>query len=96
MTDRDLDAAWYVGQPGFEERYNQWSQYAFEERYNQWSQYAFEERYNQWSQYAFDTTEKAVVGKRSREWIAVGPTELRCVQTMAYCLLELGEGRWPK
>jgi hypothetical protein len=56
----------------------------------------FEERYNQWSMYAFDTTEKAVVGKRSREWTAVGQTELHCVETMAYCLRELREGRWPK
>ena len=56
----------------------------------------FEERYNQWSMYAFDPSEKPIVGKRSREWTAVGPTELRCVQTMAYCLRELGEGRWPK
>ena len=37
-----------------------------------------------------------VVGKRSRECIAVGLTELRCVQGMARCLRELREGRWPK
>jgi hypothetical protein len=41
MTDPDLAAAWaavhdatpdgwYVGRPGFEERYNQWSMYAFD------------------------------------------------------------------
>ena len=63
---------WYVGRPGYEERYNQWSMYAF------------------------DTFERSVVGKRSREWTAVGPTELRCVQEMSRCLRELGEGRWPK
>jgi hypothetical protein len=51
---------------------------------------------NEWSQFAFDTTETPVVGKRSREWTAVGPTELRCVQEMARCLGELREGRWPQ
>ena len=47
------------------------------------------ERYNQWSMYAFDPSETPVVGKRSREWTAVGQTELHCVQTMAYCLREM-------
>jgi hypothetical protein len=28
--------------------------------------------------------------------VAVGPTELRCLRTMAYCLGALREGRWPK
>ena len=51
---------------------------------------------NEWSMFAFDPSETPVVGKRSREWTAVGQTELRCVQTMAYCLRELGAGRWPK
>ena len=51
---------------------------------------------NEWSQFAFDPSETPVVGKRSREWTAVGPTELRCVQEMARCLGELREGRWPK
>ena len=46
--------------------------------------------------YAFDPSEKPVVGKRSREWTAVGQTELHCVQEMAYCLGELKAGRWPK
>ena len=83
MADPELEAAWaavhevtpdgwYVGRPGFEERYDQWSQYAF------------------------DPSETPVVGKRSREWTAVGTTELDCVQTMAYCLRELSAGRWPR
>ena len=55
-----------------------------------------EERYRQWSMYAFDPSEKPVVGKRSREWTAVGQTELHCVQEMARCLGELKAGRWPK
>jgi hypothetical protein len=40
---------------------------------------------NERSQFAFDTIETPVVGKRSREWTAVGQTELRCVQEMARC-----------
>jgi hypothetical protein len=32
----------------------------------------------QWEQYAFDQTEKAHIGKRSREWTAVGETEVEC------------------
>ena len=46
--------------------------------------------------YAYDRAETPVGGKRSREWTATGPTELRCVQEMARCLGELREGRWPK
>lgn len=55
----------------------------------------YEERYRQWSMYAFHPIQKPV-GKRSREWIAVGQTELLCVQEMARCLGELKAGRWPK
>ena len=50
---------------------------------------------NEWSQFAFDPSEKPIVGKRSSEWTAVGQTELGCVQSMARCLGELREGRWP-
>jgi hypothetical protein len=28
--------------------------------------------------------------------VALGPTELRCLRTMADCLGELREGRWPR
>ena len=45
------------------------------------------------SMYAFDASEIPIVGKRSREWTAVGPTELRCVQEMARRLGELKAGR---
>ena len=47
---------------------------------------------NEWSMYAFDSSEKPVVGKRSREWTAIGPTEVCCVQEMARCLGELAGG----
>ena len=56
----------------------------------------FDERHDRREQYAFDPSEKPVVGKRSREWTAVGQTELHCVQEMARCLGELREGRWSK
>jgi hypothetical protein len=63
MSSDDLQAAWadvheataegwYVGRPGWEDHYRQWSMYAF------------------------DPKEKAVVGRRERQWIAVGQTEL--------------------
>lgn len=55
----------------------------------------FKERYNQWSM-AFDPSETPIVGKRSREWTAIGRIELECVQVMARCLGELREGRWPE
>jgi hypothetical protein len=42
-----------------------------------------------------DFAEWAEVGHRAREWVAVGPTELRCLRTTAYCLGELHERRWP-
>jgi hypothetical protein len=49
-----------------------------------------------WALYAWDTTERVKVGKRSREWTAVGPTEVEVVQEMARCLREISEGRVPK
>ena len=56
----------------------------------------FDDRHNRWEQYAYDPSETPVVGQRSREWVATGQTELHCLQTMARCLRELREGRWPK
>lgn len=50
----------------------------------------------QWAQYAFDTAERAQIGRRSREWTAVGQTEEACVREMARCLREIGEGRVPR
>jgi hypothetical protein len=46
--------------------------------------------------FTFDPSESPVEGKRSREWTAVAPTELAVLRSMAYCLRELSEGRWPK
>ena len=50
----------------------------------------------QWEQYAYDTTEKAQIGRRSREWTAVAPTEVGVVREMARCLQAIGEGRVPR
>ena len=49
-----------------------------------------------WEQYAYDTAEKAVNGKRSRQWTAVAPTEVDVVREMARCLRELAAGGWPR
>ncbi len=46
--------------------------------------------------YAFDPSERPVVGKRSREWTAIGPTEEAVVREMARCLREIGAGRVPR
>jgi hypothetical protein len=48
-----------------------------------------------WELYAFDPREKPRAGKRSREWTAVGRTEVECVREMARCLCETSEGRVP-
>ncbi len=54
----------------------------------------YDER-RQWHQYAFDPSERPVVGLRSREWTAIGSSELEVVAEMARCLREIGEGRAP-
>ncbi|CAN5425715.1 hypothetical protein BH20CHL6_BH20CHL6_10300 [soil metagenome] len=46
-------------------------------------------------QYAFDPSERPVVGLRSREWTAIGSSELEVVRGMARCLREIREGRAP-
>ena len=48
-----------------------------------------------WEMYAFDQTEKPKVGRRSREWTAIGQTEHECIRVMARCLREIGAGRVP-
>ena len=46
-------------------------------------------------QYAFDTRERAKAGHRSREWTAVGQSELEVVREMARCLREICRRRDP-
>lgn len=49
-----------------------------------------------WEQYAFDPSERPRVGLRSREWTAIGETELDVLEEMARCLVEIREGRVPR
>ncbi len=49
----------------------------------------------EWAIYAFDTREKAHIGKRSREWTAIAPTEEGAVRETARCLREVAAGRMP-
>jgi hypothetical protein len=49
-----------------------------------------------WEQYAFDPTELAHDGVRSREWTAVGLTELEVIRELARCLRLIREGRVPE
>lgn len=50
----------------------------------------------QWAIYAFDTAEKAHIGRRSREWTAVGLTELDVLIEMGNCLEAIRAGRVPR
>lgn len=51
---------------------------------------------DQWALYAFDATERVKIGKRSREWTAVAPTEVGAVRELARCLREIAAGRVPR
>lgn len=48
-----------------------------------------------WEQYAFDTRERHKDGRRTREWTAVGASELAVVREMARCLRLIGAGETP-
>lgn len=50
----------------------------------------------EWSLYAFDTRERPHVGRRSREWTAVSPTQEGVIREMARCLVEIAQGRVPR
>ena len=49
-----------------------------------------------WSMYAFDPSERPKVGRRTRGWTAIGPTEVAVVRDMARCLRGISEGRRPR
>ncbi len=55
----------------------------------------YHEDRREWEQYAFDTRERPKAGHRSREWTAVGGSELEVVGEMARCLRLIREGRIP-
>jgi hypothetical protein len=57
--------------------------------------YLHDER-GEWEQYAWLPSGRARGSGPKKDWIAVGDTEVECLREMAYCLRELGEGRWPK
>jgi hypothetical protein len=56
---------------------------------------SYHDERHEWTQYAFDQREQPKVGLRSREWTAVGATEVDVLREMARCLRELGAGRVP-
>jgi hypothetical protein len=57
---------------------------------------SYHDERDEWIMYAFDPTERPKVGLRSREWTAVGRSEVHVVQVMARCLREISAGRVPK
>jgi hypothetical protein len=55
------------------------------------------ERYDRFEQFAFDTTDRGRPGKpHTREWTAVGQTDVECLEAIVRCLREISEGRWPR
>ncbi|CAN5605303.1 hypothetical protein BH20CHL6_BH20CHL6_13020 [soil metagenome] len=50
----------------------------------------------EWVQYAFDPSDRPTVGLRSREWTAIGSSELEVVVEMRRCLAEIKEERAPR
>jgi hypothetical protein len=52
---------------------------------------AYDGRRDEWSLYSFDATERPKVGRRSRDWTAVAPTQSGVVREMARCLREIGQ-----
>lgn len=51
---------------------------------------------SEWELYAWLPTLRAGGGRPRKDWIATGDTEVECLREMARCLVELGDGRWPK
>jgi hypothetical protein len=57
---------------------------------------SYHDERREWVMYAFDPDERPVMGRRSREWTAVAPTEDAVVRERACCLAEISDGRWPR
>lgn len=51
---------------------------------------------NPWEQYAYDPTERPKAGGRSRDWTAIGRSEIEVVREMARCLREIASGLVPR
>jgi hypothetical protein len=56
----------------------------------------WDERRQEWSLYAWDATERPVVGRRTREWTAVHPTQAGVLRELARCVAEISDGRAPR
>jgi hypothetical protein len=56
---------------------------------------SYHDERREWLIYGFDQREHPQVGVRSREWTAVGATEVEVLREMARCLREIGAGRVP-
>jgi hypothetical protein len=56
---------------------------------------SYHDERHEWTQYTFLQRERPSVGVRSREWTAVGATEVECLLEMARCLREISAGRVP-
>ena len=53
----------------------------------------FREYQNRWEMFAFDTNDRGRPGRpRTRQWTAVGASELEVLQEMARCLEVVGRG----
>ncbi len=83
MADDDIEAAW--GE-------------VFDALPAAWSvgRPSYHDERHEWTQYAFDSFEVAKVGVRSKEWTAIGATEVECLVETARCLLEISAGRVPR
>lgn len=51
---------------------------------------------NPWEQYAYDPSERPKAGGRSREWTAIGNSEIEVICDMARCLREIAAARVPR
>ncbi len=57
---------------------------------------SYHDERREWLLYAYDPSERAKVGRRSREWTAVAPTEEGVVREKARCFREIAAGRVPR
>ena len=54
---------------------------------------SYHDERHEWTMYGWDRKEVAKVGVRSKEWTAIGATEVAFLREMACCLREIGAGR---
>jgi hypothetical protein len=58
--------------------------------------YSIHDERHEGTPHAFDPREVAKVGARSRQWTAIGATEVEVLVEMARCLREINAGRAPR